>query len=113
MLYDVTAREGGDLGLALRFDGKGGIETFDPPPRSALPGTFWRIARHARSADAKPHLIKTLEDTPFYARSLVGATIGGEPIVLVHESLSLDRVKNPIVRAMLPFRMPRRRWSGG
>ena len=113
VLYDVTARDGDELSLALRFDGKGGIETFDPPPRAALSGTFWRIARHARSVDASPRLIKTLEDTPFYARSLVGATIGGEPVVLVHESLSLDRVKNPIVRAMLPFRMPRRRWHRG
>ncbi len=52
-------------------------------------------------------MIRTLEDTPFYARSLVGLRLIGERTVGVHESLSLDRVAHPIVRAMLPFRMPR------
>ena len=31
----------------------------------------------------------------------------GESVDLVHESLSLDRFRMPIVQAMLPFRMPR------
>ena len=52
-------------------------------------------------------LVRTLEDTPFYARSLVATTLMGERVVAMHESLSLDRVANPIVRLMLPFRMPR------
>ena len=107
VLYDVLRRDGGKLSLALHFDDAGAIEPFDPPPQIALPHTFWRISRKARSADENPLLIKTLEDTPFYARSLVGQTLMGEPTVAVHESLSLDRVANPIVRAMLPFRMPR------
>ncbi len=32
----------------------------------------------------------------------------GAPVEWVHESLSLDRFAHPIVRLMLPFRMPRR-----
>jgi len=28
-------------------------------------------------------------------------------VTLMHESLSLDRFKMPVVQAMLPFRMPR------
>ena len=110
VLYDTFPRHGPPVSLALRFDPTGGIDTFAPPPRAGLPSTFWRVARHARSEDGTPHVIKTLEDTPFYARSLVAAKIGGEQTLGVHESLSLDRVANPIVRAMLPFRMPRRRW---
>lgn len=110
VLYDTFPRHGPPVSLALRFDPNGRVEEFAAPPRADLPSTIWRIARHARSDDRTPHLIKTLEDTPFYARSLVAAQIAGEQTLGVHESLSLDRVANPIVRAMLPFRMPRRRW---
>jgi carotenoid 1,2-hydratase len=108
VLYDVVRRDRSQLGLALKFDHAGRIGTFEPPPPAALPTAFWRVGRKARSDDATPRLIKTLEDTPFYTRSLVGATLLGKPSLMVHESLSLERVANPIVRAMLPFRMPRR-----
>lgn len=113
VLYDITPRHSAPLSLALRFDPDGAIEAFDPPPRADLPTTLWRVHRHARSDDGAPRLIKTLEDTPFYARSLVSATVLGNRTIGVHESLSLRRVANPIVRAMLPFRMPRRRWRRG
>jgi carotenoid 1,2-hydratase len=109
VLYDVERRDGIALGLALRFSADGSIESFEPPSRFALPGTLWRVERQARSENSAPVLIKTLEDTPFYARSLIGATLLGERTIGVHESLSLDRVAHPIVRAMLPFRMPRKR----
>ena len=54
-------------------------------------------------------LARTLEDTPFYARSLVGTRLFGHAATSVHESLDLDRFRSRIVQAMLPFRMPRRR----
>jgi carotenoid 1,2-hydratase len=111
VLYDITARDGRSASLALCFDPKGKVETVIAPPRAALPTTFWRMRRHARSDDASPRLLKTLEDAPFYSRSLVSTTILGAPNLGVHESLSLERVANPLVRAMLPFRMPRRRWQ--
>ena len=81
---------------------------YNPPPRGRLPRTLWGVRRNARSEDGDPRLIKTLEDTPFYVRSMVGTTLQTLPVVAIHESLSLTRVANPIVRAMLPFRMPRR-----
>jgi carotenoid 1,2-hydratase len=52
---------------------------------------------------------RTLEDTPFYARSVLQTRLLGQDAIAVHESLSLDRFRNPIVQAMLPFRMPRAR----
>ena len=52
-------------------------------------------------------MLATYEDTPFYARSLLASTLGGEPVRAMHESLSLDRFRNPMVRLMLPFRIPR------
>jgi carotenoid 1,2-hydratase len=52
--------------------------------------------------------IRTVEDTPFYARSMV---MGGGPESeqVVHESLSLDRFASRWVQTLLPFRMWRRR----
>lgn len=106
VLYDIERRDHSALGLALRLGADGSVDNFEMPPRSNLPRSFWRVQRQARS-EVMPVVIKTLEDTPFYARSLVGTTLFGEPTIGVHESLSLDRVAHPIVRAMLPFRMPR------
>ena len=54
-------------------------------------------------------IVDTLEDTPFYARSTLAATLCGERTLGVHESLDLDRFNHPVVQWMLPFRMPRAR----
>ena len=82
------------------------MQTFVPPPMVALKRTGWRIGRSVRSEDAAG-VVKTLEDAPFYARSVISAKLLGEPVTLMHESLSLDRFSMPVVQAMLPFRMPR------
>jgi len=63
-----------------------------------------------RADTADVSVRKTLEDTPFYARSALTAHLHGAPAAIMHESLSLDRFRAPIVRAMLPFRMPRVFW---
>jgi carotenoid 1,2-hydratase len=110
ILYEASRRDGGDLALAMRFDAAGRCEPFTPPPVAALPNTCWRIARQTRSDEAAS-VERTFEDTPFYARSLVSSTLLRENVVSVHESLSLTRFSNPIVRLMLPFRMPRRSGS--
>ena len=52
--------------------------------------------------------MQTLEDGPFYARSLLDTRLLGEPAMAVHESLSLQRFRAPWVQVLLPFRMPRR-----
>ena len=105
VLYDTQPRIGAARTLALRFDALGGCEQFAPPPRTTLPRTFWRVARATRG---EATVQRTLEDTPFYARSLLATRLLGEDAVSVHESLSLDRFRRPLVQAMLPFRMPRR-----
>ena len=80
-----------------------------PPPVSGLRRSGWLIRRETRSeAGAPAALVETLEDTPFYARSLVRTQLEGEAVTAMHESLALDRFANPVVQAMLPFRMPRR-----
>jgi carotenoid 1,2-hydratase len=109
VLYDVEARSGARNALALRFDRGGSVSAFEPPPAATLPRTpIWRIARASRSDDGAPVLERTLEDTPFYARSVVAQSLFGAHTRAVHESLDLDRFAHPLVQAMLPFRMPRR-----
>ena len=107
VLYDADRCEGGRLSLALRFDASGGFQQVTPPPIVTLPKTGWRLDRHTRSDDGAARVTRRFEDTPFYSRALVEAQLFGERAASVHESLSLRRFSNPIVRLMLPFRMPR------
>jgi carotenoid 1,2-hydratase len=108
ILYEAERRDGSRIDLAITFDAQGNMEQFAPPPLLPLQRSGWQVSRSARSeADAK--VTRTLEDAPFYARSMVVTTLLGEQVTLMHESLSLDRFKMPVVQAMLPFRMPRRK----
>ncbi|MCX7891317.1 MAG: carotenoid 1,2-hydratase [Burkholderiales bacterium] len=108
VLYDVERRDGTRLSLALRFDRGGGARPFAPPPRVGLPRTLWRVARGTRADDGRTaRVARTLEDAPFYSRSVVRAQLLGEGVTAMHESLSLDRFRSGWVRALLPFRMPR------
>lgn len=107
ILYEAERRGGSRIDLAITFDAQGNLEHFTPPPLLPLPRSGWRIDRSARS-EADARIVRTVEDTPFYARSMVETTLLGERVTLMHESLSLDRFKMPVVQAMLPFRMPRR-----
>jgi carotenoid 1,2-hydratase len=107
VLYDVQRRDGSERSLALRFGADGSVQRFAPPPTATLPLTRWSIGRRTRS-DGGAGVERTLEDGPFYARSLLRARWLGEPVVAVHESLSLRRFESAWVQALLPFRMPRR-----
>jgi len=108
ILYEARRRDGSRIDLAMTFDPQGQMQRFEPPPMVELRRTGWRLERSARS-DEMASVVRTLEDAPFYARSVVSAKLRGEPVTLMHESLSLDRFAMPIVQAMLPFRMPRAR----
>jgi carotenoid 1,2-hydratase len=109
VIYDAERRDGKRVSIARRLSEQGDQEDFEPPPEAPLPPSIvWRMPRAMRSSrESPPRVIKTFEDTPFYARSLVQGTIGDERLSWIHESLSLDRVTNLAVRLMLPFRMPR------
>jgi len=108
VLYDVTRRDGTDLSLALRFDASGNIERGRPPVATRLPATRWGIERRMRADEANSvGVLHTLEDTPFYARTMLAARLFNEPVIALHESLSLDRFATIWVKTLLPFRMPR------
>ncbi len=108
VLYEITGRDRERRSLALRIDPSGRVQDVLPPPPIELPKTLWRVARHTR---ADPHsrvrVLRTLEDTPFYARSLLATQLLGEPVHAMHESLSLDRFRRAWVQGLLPFRLPR------
>ncbi len=110
VLYDANRRDGTALGLALAYAPQNATaESLTAPAECTLPRSAWGIARATRSdAGTSASVAQTLEDGPFYARSLVRAQIDGRATTAVHESLDLDRFASPWVRAMLPFRMPRR-----
>lgn len=110
VLYDVSQLDDSRRLLALRIDRRGNVEPFEAPAPMRLPATrVWRIERatHSQSAE-KTSVIDTLEDTPFYARSLLRSQLFGQEVTAVHESLSLHRFQRTWVQTLLPFRMPRR-----
>jgi carotenoid 1,2-hydratase len=108
VLYDFKPRRSPARTLALQFDPHGIVEELERPPLVSLPSTGWRLARRTR-ADAGQcvQVVRTLEDGPFYSRSLLHTSLLETPVRAVHESLSLDRFRSPWVQCLLPFRMPR------
>ncbi len=109
ILYDAVTREGKPCQQALHVRPDGRVEVFDPPMRTVLPRSGWRIPRTAHAdPGASARVVRTLLDTPFYVRSLIESTVAGHREISFHESLSLDRFRHPLVQTMLPFRMPRR-----
>jgi carotenoid 1,2-hydratase len=108
IFYDVVSREGRDVNLALRVTADGLLEHIEAPVATPLSRTRWRLDRLQRRHDSElAGRITSLEDGPFYARTLIESTTLGRTSKTVHESLCLERFASPWVQAMLPFRMPR------
>jgi len=104
----VRQKNGVERVLGLIFTPDGRIEYFEPPPRQALPKTGWRIQRQMRNPkDAQLKILETLEDTPFYARSVLSSELLGERVTSFHETLDVPRLSSWAVQFMLPWRMPR------
>lgn len=106
--YDVLRKNGEARSLLLSVDPKGQVVQHPSVASADLPSTrIWRVNRQTRSESSAARLVQTLEDTPFYARSLIETQLFGEPVVAFHESLSLERFRQRWVQTLLPFRMPR------
>ncbi len=109
IFYDVVERHQQPNGLALRFFADGRFETVAAPPGATLPKGLWRVSRATRADQGMAASVKaTLEDAPFYLRSLIDTHVFGKHTVAIHESLSLDRFDKRWVQMLLPFRMPRK-----
>lgn len=109
VLYDTEPRTGAAQRIAIAVNGKGEVVDARLPPlqRADQTAVFRMDRRIGGDAGSAPKIIRTLEDAPFYSRSLVETSLGGQSYRGFHESLSGDRLRSPVVRAMLPFRMPR------
>ena len=108
IVYDRVMRDGTQSGFALRIGPDGVLTKRAMPKKIELGTAFWRMTRPAY-ADHNIEGVTTLEDAPFYTRSLFHTLIDEEKVAVFHESLSLTRFTNPIIQKMLPFKMPRRR----
>ena len=111
--YDVRQSRGrAERLIGRRFSPAGTDSPVELPPRAGLATTRWGIVRHATlaplAAQAGPRVLRTLEDTPFYARGVVQGQLCGEPVQAMHETLDARRFASPLVQALLPWRMPRR-----
>ena len=108
VLYDIREKTGTHNLLALRFMPDGRIENFQAPQRQSLPKAFWRVGRSIRTEENFPaRVIETLEDTPFYVRSVLQSKLLGEEVVSMHETLKVPRLDTVSTRLMLPWKMPR------
>ncbi len=109
VVYDVRPKKGPGRVVSQRFSPDGRHQPFEAPGRYPLPASAWRIQRAMCSeASAGPEIVSTLEDTPFYARSLLKTQLLGEDLTAVHETLDIPRLVSWPVRLMLPWKMPRR-----
>lgn len=107
VLYDARRRDGSRLELGRMFHADGQVEPVAAGSSTELGRTRWLIARTLRTDGAPATVIRTLEDTPFYARTEVATRVGAAPARVVHESLSLSRFCSPLVQRLLPFRIRR------
>ncbi|MEL7536707.1 MAG: carotenoid 1,2-hydratase [Pseudomonadota bacterium] len=102
--YHARHRGGGETALALTIANSGDVAHGTLPAVATLSRTLWGIDRAWYSDDASAS-VSTIDDTPFYARSLVHRTHPPGASPLMHESLSLHRFRRAWVRRLLPFRM--------
>lgn len=113
VLYDATLRDGRERPRGWLFRTDRAPEPLEPARRARLDRTRWRLDRATRhDAGAEARVLRTLEDTPFYARSLLQTRLAGEPALAVHEQLDLQRFSRDWVRLLLPFRMRRGALAG-
>jgi carotenoid 1,2-hydratase len=107
VIYEGQRRDGSHFGSALRFDASGTPHEEELPLVAPLPPTWWALPRQTRADRGHASVIRTWEDSPFYARSTVAARLFGAPVTAIQESISLNRLINPVVQWMLPYKMPR------
>ncbi len=111
VLYNVTRRDGSRLSVARRYTRDGGSAAFDAPPEARLAPGLWRLPRATRTdPGTSARVVDTVEDSPFYTRSVVEMHLLGQRVTAMHEALSLDRFDTPWMRLMLPFKAPRAFW---
>lgn len=107
ILYDAETLDGRRVPHARRVTRDGRVETLTGPVRAPLTRTAWGIDRATRADRGHARVRTTLEDTPFYARSVLSTRLLGHDVPAMHESLDLTRFQRRWVQALIPFRTRR------
>jgi carotenoid 1,2-hydratase len=107
VIYEGMRRDNSHFASALRFDASGTPHEAELPLVAPLPPTWWGMGRQTRADRGLASVMRTWEDSPFYARSALAMRLFGQPVTAVQESISLNRLINPVVQQMLPYKMPR------
>lgn len=105
--YDVATRDMGSIEHGYRVD-RDGVHVLTGGDTAALGTTRFGLPRSIRAPlGTRARLVRTVEDGPFYARSLVECVDRGQVLRGVHEVVSLDRFASSWVQFLIPFRMRR------
>jgi carotenoid 1,2-hydratase len=109
VIYDVRQGPNNERLLALKFSPNADqVVAFKAPERFVLPKTMWAMNRSIRSDSAtSPRVLQTLENAPFYVRSVLESGLMGEKVTSLHETLSVPKLTSMSTQLMLPWRMPR------
>ena len=107
ILYDAVRRREPPLSLALAFDRNAHFDERPSPPSARLPRTRWGLPGRRARTRVKPRPCAPSRTRRSTREASSRTLLFGERVESMHESLSLDRFANPLVRLMLPFRMPR------
>lgn len=110
VLYDATLRDGRRTRtrIARRYRPDGSEESVEVDREVPLSRSRWGVRRATRAdRDARVSVHRTLEDAPFYARSVLSTELLKTRVKAVHESVDLDRFASSWVRFLIPFRMRR------
>jgi carotenoid 1,2-hydratase len=108
LAYHTAPRRGPPLALVRRYDRQGRASGVDNTELARVARTGWRLEREvAVDRGVTPRAAQTLEDTPFYARSLIDTVLGGERGLAMHETLDAERFARRWVQLLLPFRTRR------
>ncbi len=106
LIYDVSCSSGVDRSLALKVSPSGAAEQLDGVSRAPLRRTVWGLERRVPVDEGhEGRAVQSLEDGPFYARSLIETRIGGRRVLAMHEALAADRLRRGWVRFLASFRM--------
>jgi hypothetical protein len=101
--YDVLGRPPVTLGAA----GHPVIGATDDTVHQ-LPASRWGLPRPVRiPAGGTAAVVRTLEDAPFYVRSLVRIDRDRRSALAVHETMNPARLAHPLSQWMIPWRSHR------
>lgn len=106
--YDVVDPDGSIREGGWRFTEEGEVLPAVAGSSRGLGLTRWCMPRSVRLLPGEwLRRSRTLESSPFYARTLLRGELDGEPATVLHESLNLARFRRAAVRALFYLRMRR------